>query len=823
MPKRPYAVTEEDRSFSFCCSGCRQVFLLLRESGLLDGDYKNSELYRTSLRLGIIARPEEETSAHADALPDLSGCRELVFHVDGMWCSSCSWLIEKVLASEPGVAHARVLYASDTAKIFYHPHRIAPEDIAKRIEALGYRVATRDAEPEERWSERNALLIKMGVALFLMNNLMLFSYALYIGYFQELPAEILALFPWLLFLLAIPSVFWCAVPIHRKAWRSLRAAAPTMELLYSLGILSAFSYSTYQLLAGGSHFYFDTAGGLVGLLLVGKFIEVSAKHKASENIHRLYRLLPKKVRLKTPEGERLVAIEKLQVADRFVVKAGEKIPADGIVVAGRAVVDESLLTGEATPVEKAVGARVIASSLNMNGFLEIEATRIGNTTMLSSIVTLVERALSSKSELEQTVDKVARVFVPAVVVLALAVGVLLAFAGAGIEEALLRAITLLAIACPCALGMATPLAVAAGIGRAARRGLLIRDASALHLAGKVTAVVLDKTGTVTHGTFSIRAVSGTPLPTSIVLRLLASLEQASSHPIAHAFMEAACREHLLLSEPTQVHFVQGMGIEGLVEGKRVVVGNQRFVLNAGFRCDDTAREMINREAEAGRTVVFFGIEGNAHAGHVVLGDAIKPTAQQAISALAKLGAHVYLLSGDRESTTRAVATQVGIEQYNAGALPEEKNEVIAQLQADGNVVAMVGDGVNDAPALARADIGIALGNGTEYAMASASVTLLRDDLTLIAEAIELSRRTTRTVKQNLAWAFLYNSIGISLAVAGALNPFMAAIAMLASSISVVFNSMRLSYPKGLLTKRLAEILFPWIERESVRTLEAPRS
>mgnify|MGYP003341965376 CR=1 FL=1 len=300
-----------------------------------------------------------------------------------------------------------------------HTNRIVPVySLTERITRLGYPASLRGAERREGNTERRALLIKMGVALFLMKNLMLFSYALYIGYFQELPPEILALFPKLLFALAIPSVFWCAIPIHRKAWQSLRALSPTMELLFSMGIFAAFSYSSYELFSGGSHFYFDTAGSLVGLLLVGKFVEMSVKHKTSESINRLYQMMPKKVRLKAPEGERLVSIEKLQVGDRFIVRSGEKIPADGTVREGRAVVDESLLTGESKPLEKSIGGSVIASSMNVNGVLEIEATRVGDQTTLSAIIRMVESALSSKSELERSVDRIARVFIPAIIVLA---------------------------------------------------------------------------------------------------------------------------------------------------------------------------------------------------------------------------------------------------------------------------------------------------------------------------------------------------------------------------------------------------------------------
>ncbi len=816
LPKRPTSARANGQSFLFCCTGCRQVFVLLNESGLLEGDFKTSELYQTSLKLGIIGRPDEETGASEPSPEELKDCKELVLHVDGMWCSSCSWLIEKVVGGEPGVVHSRIIYASDTAKIYYRPEQISGEQISKKIERLGYTTASRDADPKERWAERKSLLIKMGVALFLMNNLMMFSYAIYIGYFQELPVEVLSLFPWILFGFAAPAVFWCAIPIHRKAWQSLRANSPTMELLFSIGIFAAFFYSTYEMLSGGEHFYFDTSGGLVALLLVGKFIELSAKHKTSESINRLYQMLPKKVRIKAPEGERLVSIEKLSVGDRFIVKSGEKIPADGTIVSGSAIVDESLLTGEPKPIEKNVGNTVVASTMNVNGILEIQAMRVGGATILSAIIQLVEQALSSKSELERTVDRISRVFIPAVITIAFAVFAVMLLSGSGMEAALLRSITVLVIACPCVLGMATPLSIAAGIGYAAQRGILIRDGAALQLAGKVSTVVFDKTGTLTEGKFSLLGSRSGDLTAEEQLRLAASLEQLSNHPIAHAIVEAARTKNLAPSEARATRIVAGMGIEGIVEGTRVVLGSEMFVKHAGFEIEENARELTEREAEAGNTIVFCGIQGNPIAGYFILGDSLKPSVQTAIASLTKLGATARLLSGDMEKTTASIARRAGIAHYTAQALPSNKIETVQKMQSEGIVVAMVGDGVNDAPALAQADVGIAMGGGTEIAVESAAITLLRDDLTLVPEALEISRRSYAAVRQNLAWAFFYNIIGIILAALGLLNPFIAAIAMLASSISVVLNSMRLGHPKGLFLKRLIEIAFPWIEPDETK-------
>ncbi|MDZ7313117.1 MAG: heavy metal translocating P-type ATPase, partial [candidate division KSB1 bacterium] len=589
-----------------------------------------------------------------------------------------------------------------------------------------------------------------------------------------------------------------------------------------LGIFAAFFYSVYAIVRNSDHFYFDTACSLVALVLVGKFIESSARQKASGNIHRLYQMMPNKVRLVAPEGPRLVAIEKLQAGDHFIVKAGEKIPADGRIVDGRAIVDESLLTGESKPIEKRSGDMITGSTMLLNGFLEAEVLRIGEQTVLASIIKMVETALATKSPLERLVDRLARVFIPLVLVLAAATAAFLLVAGASLEEALLRGITVMVIACPCALGMATPLAIAAGIGYAARRGILIRDGAALQLAGKVSTVVFDKTGTLTEGKFTVLHFNSSGFDEDEALRFVGSLEQASNHPLAVAIVEACKEKQLELYEAKGVQLVEGMGISGTVmvaeHLKRVVAGNETFVSEQGFMIPRDQRELVEREAERGRTVVFFGIEGHPGAGYLVLGDSLKPDVPQVVAELHKLGASVRLLSGDAKLTTAAVAQQAGITDYTAQALPQDKILAIRNLQSRDQLVAMVGDGVNDAPALAQADVGIAMGSGTEIAIASGAITMMREDLSLVPEAIQLSRRAVRTIKQNLTWAFFYNSIGIIIAIAGWLNPLMAVSAMLVSSLSVVGNSMRLHEGKGKTLEKVVKILVPWREPEGKQSI-----
>lgn len=795
--------------YFFCCAGCRHVFLLLGESGLIEGDFKESDLYKQCQSLGIIGNPDRA----ADEAPDVSaealkGARELVLHVEGMWCSACSWLIEKVVGSKKGVLNARIVFASDTARVHYLPREISPAEIARTIDDLGYRTVSRDRIQSSAQRERNRLLIRTGIAFFLLMNVMFFSYTLYIGYFQELAPQIRAGVPWILLALSLPAVFWCGTPIHYKGWISIRAMVPTMETLLSLSIFSSFFYSVYALVDGRDYFYFDTATALVTLLLVGKLIEVSAKQKTSESIHRLYGMLPKKVRLKTGDGERMVAVESLREGDAFIVRPGEKIPADGRVVAGRTTVDESLLTGESMPRRKGAGEEVIGSSMNLSGVIEVEALRVGGETLLSGIIRMVESALARKSPLERTVDRVARFFVPAVLLLSLAVFSFLLARGAGLEASLIRGVTVLVIACPCALGMATPLAVAAGIGFAARQGILVRDGIALQAAEKTDTLVFDKTGTLTEGRFDVLDLIPAEGHDPEVLGLLASVERHVNHPIGDTIARAWGER---TAEAADVRIEAGGGVEGRVGESRVCLGTASFVAENGFSLPDRLLEESREQSAQGRTAVFFGVEGVEEMGCLILGDALKPTAREAVSGLRKMGISVFLLSGDSWATTAAVAGQAGIDDFFAEALPKEKIEKIRSLQREGHRVAMIGDGINDAPALAQADVGMAVGGGTEIAMESSDITLLRDDLTLVGEAIDTSKRTVRAIKQNLGWAFLYNAVGIVLAVSGCLDPLIAAGAMLVSSLSVVANSLRLKEGKGQVKKKLIEFFLPWLD------------
>ncbi len=805
LPRHPVNWREEETEKLFCCLGCKRVFEILSDSALIEGDFRNSELYRQAVRLGIIGNPAAESRQPQQTPPkkELEKAKVLSLHISGMWCAACSWLIEKVVGARDGVVHSQVNFATDSAKIYYRPEKLSAGSIISAIDSLGYKALHRHRMPDEYSAHKKALLLRLGIALFLMLNVMMFSYVLYVGYFQPLAVQMHKLAPIILLVFSTPAVLWCGYPIYRKGVQSIRSGVPTMEILFSLSIISAFCYSIYAIIMGYNHFYFDTSVSLVALLLLGKFIETSAKQTASKGINSLYRMLPQKVRLKSAAKTRLVSVELLQPGDRFIVRPGEKVAADGIVVSGRTTVDESLLSGESRPVEKYPGSTVTGSAINLTGVIEVEALRVGEQAELAKIIALVESALHKKTSLERLVDKISRVFIPFVIVLALSAATHLLFHGAGFEHALLRAITILVIACPCALGLATPLAIAAGINLATSRGILVREINALSKAKRIDTVVFDKTGTLTEGKFTLLEL-GCPVAdadSEQMLGLLGSLERNANHPLGEAVVSVCRQQNLRMYETQNVEFAEGRGIacEVLAEVKRkVVAGNLEFIRACGFELAPADLTQAQAAASLGRTVVFWAVEGWPRAGYLVFGDRLKPDARETVERFKNEGIAVVLLSGDADRTTGALARQAGIDDYAAGLLPGDKLSAIIKLQQSGRQVAMVGDGVNDAPAIAQADVGIALGRGTEIALESSAIVILSDELIPVCEMIDISRGTLRTIAQNLIWASVYNIAGLAVAVAGYLNPLMAALAMLASSLSVVGNSLRLSRHKPVL-------------------------
>ncbi len=597
---------------------------------------------------------------------------------------------------------------------------------------------------------------------------------------------------WLALALATPVVFWCGLAFHRATLLNARHLAATMDTLISVGTIAAWTWSTVVLVGGiEAHTYFEVAAVITTLILLGRWLELRARGRSSEAIRALLELGARDARVLRDGEEVLVPVDDLAVGDVFVVRPGEKIATDGVVVEGLSAVDQSMLTGEPVPVEVVPGAEVAGATINASGRLVVRATRVGADTALAQIARLVAEAQAGKAPIQRLVDRVSAVFVPIVLVVALATlaGWLVA-TGDG-SAAFTAAVAVLIIACPCALGLATPTALMVGTGRGAQLGILIKGPEVLEQTRRITTIVLDKTGTVTEGRMWVAdAVPVTGVERETLLRLAGAAEAASEHPIAQAIASAASDAVGRLPAVESFTSRAGLGVEAVVEGRTVVVGRPAMLAELGIDLDDALAARFADEEAKGHTVVAAAIDGRP-AGLFVVADRIKPSSAEAVSRLRDLGLEPVLLTGDNERTARSVADEVGIERVRANVLPGEKSAEIEALQASGEVVAMVGDGVNDAPALAQADLGLAIGTGTDVAIEASDLTLVSGDLRGAADAIRLSRKTLRTIKGNLFWAFAYNVAAIPLAVAGLLNPIVAAAAMAFSSVFVVTNSLRL--------------------------------
>jgi heavy metal translocating P-type ATPase len=787
--------------------GCANVYSILLESGVLASgqNIRETEVFRRSLELGLISNPQERiepATASAQSLDVNAPTAEAVYQIGGMWCSACGWLIEHALRRLPGVKSAEVFFASDLAKVTYHPQYLPPDRIAARIAAIGYCATEHGQENDQAQKETRDLVMRLGVAAFLWANIMAFSTILYVGYFEQIAASASRTLPIILLVLATPLVFFCAFPILRTAAIGLRHLQVRMETLLALGILTAYFFSAVQTLRGQTHVYFDTAAAIVTLVLAGKLIERRAKDRAARSISNLYRMMPRKVRLESAAGERFISIDALEPGAIFICKTGERIPADGIVTDGETEADESLLTGESAPVRKRPGDQVISGSLNVGNLIKVRALRRSDSSALAQIVRLVERALSSRAPIERTVDHVSRVFVPAVVVFAVLAFAILAMMHAGLGAALMRAITILVIACPCALGLATPLAITAAVGNASSKGLLIADTRVLETMSTIDTLILDKTGTITHGDFrlvsyELFAQGNDPSDTFLreYMPLLAGMEACSEHLLGRAVVRYA-REHRV--QPVEISSVlirKGQGITANRDSRILFIGNHALVRDIGGELPEAAAACASQWQKSGHTVSFFGIDEQVR-GVLVFGDQIKPGAMEMVKRFKERGVPIRLVSGDSRLSTEFIARQVGIDAFTAEAFPEDKVRIVQELQQEARRVAVIGDGVNDAPALAQADLGIALGTGADIAMSVAPVVLMSGALSNIDDAFCLASATRQVIRQNLFWAFFYNIAGISLALTGVLSPISAAGGMLLSSSCVVANSMRLTGKKA---------------------------
>jgi Cu+-exporting ATPase len=720
--------------------------------------------------------------------------------ITGMTCASCANRVERSLNELDGVT-ASVNYATEKATVDFDPATVQPSELVAAVEAAGYEATLPDAAAADApASDPDAPLRRRLIVSALLSAPLLVLAMLRPLQFDN--------WQWLSLQLATPVILWGAWPFHRAAWANLKHGAATMDTLISLGVLSAWGWSLYALFlgdagmpgmrmafdlipdragAGASEIYLEVGAVVTTFLLAGRYFEARAKRRAGAALKALLELGAKDVEL--IDGRR-VGVEQLAIGDRFVVRPGEKVATDGVVVEGTSAVDQSLLTGESVPVEKQPGDEVAGATVNAGGRLIVRATKVGNDTALAQITRLVTEAQSGKAPVQRLADRVSGIFVPIVIGLAVATLGFWLGAGESTEFAFTAAVAVLIIACPCALGLATPTALLVGTGRGAQLGLLIKGPEVLESTRRVDTVVLDKTGTVTTGRMSLTdVVLADGVERADVLRLAGALEDASEHPVARA-IAAAARAEVPPAPVEQFASRDGLGAEGVVDRHGVQVGRPALMAEWSLRVPsslDAARQRAERD---GRTAVLAAWDGEVRA-LLVVADTVKPTSAEAVASLRALGLRPVLLTGDNEATARAVAAAVGIDEVIAEVLPSEKAAVVRRLQGEGRVIAMIGDGVNDAPALAQADLGLAIGTGTDVAIEASDLTLVSGDLRAAGDAIRLSRRTLRTIQQNLGWAFGYNLAALPLAAAGLLNPLIAGAAMALSSVSVVANALRL--------------------------------
>ncbi len=722
--------------------------------------------------------------------------------IEGMTCASCAARIERRLNKLEGVT-ASVNYATEQAAVEYDPSHVTPDALIEAVEETGYsahlpETGTATPEVDQTAALRRRLIVSGVLALPVL--LMGMISALQFTYWQ-----------WLALQLATPVVLWAGWPFHLAAWKNLRHAAATMDTLISLGTLAAWGWSVVALFfldagatgmtmpfdlvpsrtAGSDQIYLEVASVVITFLLAGRYFEARAKRTAGAALRALVELGAKDASILDADGsERRVPVGEVQAGDLFVVRPGEKVATDGVVVEGQSAVDQSLLTGESVPVEVGIGDAVAGATVNVGGRLVIRAERVGADTALAQIARLVSRAQSGKAPVQRLADRVSAIFVPVVIAIAVATLGYWLGSGAGLTFAFSATVAVLIVACPCALGLATPTALLVGTGRGAQLGILIKGPEMLESTRRVDTIVLDKTGTVTEGKMAlVDVVTVDDVARADALRLVGAVEHASEHPIARAIANAALAAGEL---PPVDAFASraGLGVEGIVEGHALVVGRPSLLAEHGLELDPRLAAAVAAAQADGKTAIAAAWDGRVRAVFVVA-DTVKASSADAVAALKRLGLRPVLLTGDNEATARAVAAEVGIDDVIADVLPADKAAVISRLQGDGAVVAMVGDGVNDAPALAQADLGLAIGTGTDVAIEASDLTLVSGDLRAAADAIRLSRRTLATIKGNLFWAFAYNVAALPLAASGYLNPLIAGGAMAFSSVFVVSNSLRL--------------------------------
>jgi len=714
--------------------------------------------------------------------------QQLELALEGMTCAACAARIEKVLNKLPGV-EATVNFASEKARVLATPGGAGLDEMIAAVRRAGYDAhevlaASHDADKARRRAAYQRELRMFWISAALTLPLLLQMGAMFTGQHADVVPR------WLQWLLATPVQFWVGRRFYVGAWHALRGGGANMDVLVALGTSMAYLFSAVVTAFGlaGQHVYFEASAAIITLVLMGKLLEARAKGKTSAAIEALVKLQPKTARVERDGAIVEVDAASLKLGDVFVVRPGDSVPVDGEVMEGDSSVNEAMLTGESLPADKAPGSKVFAATLNQQGLLKCRATGIGAHTMLAGIIRLVDEAQGSKAPIQRLADVISGIFVPVVVAVSLLTLGLTWWLGAGFTQALISAVAVLVIACPCALGLATPTAIMVGTGRGAQAGILVRNAAALERAEKIQVLIVDKTGTLTEGRPQVvDVVALTGLSDTALLRIAATLEQGSSHPLAQAVLDKARETGAEPGAMTQFTSVAGKGICAEIDGGMVWLGSPAYLAEAGVPMDQSAFAALQAQ---GKTVIGLG-NAAGPLGYLAIADRLRATSVRAVERLQSMGIEVIMLTGDNPATAQAVAAEAGITRHLAEVLPQHKADEVARIKAQGKIVGMVGDGINDAPALAAADVSFAIGAGSDIAIEAADITLMRNDLMSVCDAISLSRATLGKIRQNLFFAFIYNVLGIQLAAAGQLNPVIAGAAMALSSVSVVSNSLLL--------------------------------
>jgi P-type Cu+ transporter len=786
-------IEKVDEKLAFCCPGCHQVYTVLSAvSGALPTDFQKSDIYQACLRSGIIPSPDGKTTPAATESREYDGTispLEMDFRLDNLWCPACGWLIEEVLRRKKGVLVPRVNFLTDTARVAYRPDMITPDEITSAVRKLGYEVSVGAGDSGRRQQERS-LLLRVSISAILSMNGMMLSWTIYSGLFRDLGPTVIAFISYPLLLITAPVLFYGGFPIFRNAWNGIKVMKLSADTLIAISALSAFFYSLAEMTKGSVHLYFDTAAMLITIVLFGRFIEMKARHRVITDAG-MDGLGIQKTRLLVDDQERWVATDMVRPGDVFVVRPGERIPLDGKVKKGQGLLDQSVLTGEATPVERTCPDEVLAGSVLVDGEMHVSARRAGKESYLRRMLDITAQAIEAKNKSNDFIDRFSRALVPILLGVTAATGVILRFAGIPAEEILLRCLTMLVVACPCAIGIAVPLVRIALMGSARKRGIVVKNLAALDHMPEIDTVVLDKTGTVTEGRFVYRGLVPDDANENDVLPLLAALEENSAHHLGREIRRQARLFGISAPFTSAVDEIAGRGVTAQVGERKVFFGNRGLLDDLSIPLPSAIDDDAGRQERTGMTTVFFGWGGTVK-GFAIFGDALRTDAVEVAEWLRSRGIRLVLLSGDGWRTTEAVARMLGIDNFAGQMMPEEKAERVAALMREGRKVAVVGDGVNDTAALSRASVGIAFGTVHSLTEEVADLALVSGKVAGIKSLFVLGKMSVKAVRQNIALAFLYNVIAIPVAALGLLNPLIAVAAMFASSLTVIGNALRIA-------------------------------